>query len=75
MPCSPALHFVDHAEHIAAALTAKLGARKAADGCVGTGRVAVHRQKSRHLFVCAIGLKDGLLPNPVGTFFWRWHAA
>ena len=54
---------------MAAAFTAKLGARKAADGCVGTGRVAVHRQKSQHLFVCAIRLKDGLLPNPVGTFF------
>ena len=51
------IDLVDHAEHVAAALTAQVGTSKSVDGRKGTGNSVFHRHKSGHQLRSHVGFK------------------
>ena len=63
------IQLLDHAEHITTPLTAQISASKAIDRSICYKVLIIDSKKSRHDFICTVGLELRFAAHPISTFF------
>ena len=62
------INFVDHAEHVATALTAQVRPCESIDWRIRSRMFVIHSNETRHRFVGTIRLEVSFFTNPISAF-------